>query len=318
MDKIKQFVEDHPIATAVGVFVIGVIIIYSFSGGSSTTAANTSYNPGAADQAYYNAEAAAMQAGDQLQGQQLQLQAHANDTQASLAAVTVNDQTQAQIAQIQANAQTGDMTLQAQTAQLYNAEQAQTQQLISTLTAGVQTAQFNDELQSNLAGIQAQVQMNANNNATTAALQQMNTQLAEYNAYWNAATAWNTGVVNENITYMNDQTFEALAHPGTAAPPAFDLHNAAPVGATPPINTIAPPPVATNTVLSPANNYQLENLLGPILNQAGITSVTYSGPTAPSTTQAQPVQNSGGGVSTDWSSPPTTGANRKAAAKASV
>lgn len=93
LHKVTEFASEHPLATGVGVFVVGVIIVYWFFSGSSQPAANPA-------DAYLQAEqtAAASAAAQQQTQAQESLGAQSISTQGSVA----SEQSANQLAAIQA------------------------------------------------------------------------------------------------------------------------------------------------------------------------------------------------------------------------
>lgn len=183
-DKIKEFAKEHPYALGAIIFIVGAILVYlifhrSSSGATSTTDPNA---------AYYSADAAAIQSGNQLYEQQMQLQAASQANQDQLAATTANYATQEQIAQLNANVAT----------QQIQAQQESTD-LASTLGAKLSSQQ-----------IAASLQMNENNNATNVTLNNDNngTALAELNSQLSAQVTEQQAqaVASQNALQLTDLT----------------------------------------------------------------------------------------------------------------
>jgi hypothetical protein len=174
--KIEAWAKAHPMALGITIFVVGAILIYLFTRGSSAPATTGTGRP---SDAYYQAQAAIAASGNQLQAAQLASQAQSNYVGAQLQAAQDQIGGQVALAQIAAGQNTSIATLQADIAKTGIGATQESTDLASSLTASVQNA-----------GINAQVAINAANNAaattntTTAANEQVaiagtNAQLQE-------------------------------------------------------------------------------------------------------------------------------------------
>ena len=153
-DSVKNFVKEHPVGVSVGaVALVAVYIIYRRNGGSGAAANATDPNA----QAYYSAQAAAVQAGSQFQV--AQLQANQAALQSNNQAAVANNQVTAQevIAQLQSQDTLAGIAATAQTNQLNIADTATTQQNADTLSA--QTTQAVSLLQAQVAENQTAAQV---------------------------------------------------------------------------------------------------------------------------------------------------------------
>jgi len=175
MNRVIEFVKKHPYGVAGAILGLGVLwLLLRNSGGGASASTDTS--------AAYNAQASEAQTAAQLQAAQLQAQQQTTQIQAQAQVASEQVAGQVQVATLQAQQNVDIASLTAQTSQLAAALSAQTTQAVSSLQATVANNQTN-----------AQVQMNAANNA----------------ALVTVAIAPYTAAVQE--TQLNDQTAIALA-----------------------------------------------------------------------------------------------------------
>jgi len=135
MDKLLEWAKAHPVWLGVGVFVVGILLLWLlgfFSGNSSASSGNST----AAD--YYAAETAAQSAATAQQGQAAQAQVQTAAVQAS-----------EDVAITQSNNQLG--AIQAQTQYLTNASADQVTMNSANQEAAVNIAQITATAQSNIA-----------------------------------------------------------------------------------------------------------------------------------------------------------------------
>lgn len=147
-ENLKNTVEEHPLATGVVVFAVGIVVILWFRRGSggNTVVDNTGL---------YNAQAAAIASGNALQGLQYQLQSQNANLQTQFAAKQDQNATNLAIAKLSADMQT-TLGLAQITETGHEADlAAQTSQAISTLNATV--AQSAQQTQVQIAGIAGDV-----------------------------------------------------------------------------------------------------------------------------------------------------------------
>lgn len=206
MSKFLDFVKNHPIGLAIGAAaVVGGYYLLSAGSGGATGTDNT---------AFYNAEAASVQAGQQFQTAQLQAnqaalvsnnQAAVANNQITAQQVVAALQSQDTLAGISATAATkqNEDTLSAQTTQAVSLLQAQVAE--NQTAAAVQEAQINANAYVSIATASyqstdylAKLQSDANaagNSATIASLTAQNQKYASEVSQINAAFAnWGGGV----------------------------------------------------------------------------------------------------------------------------
>ena len=209
IEKAKEFVSHHPYETAAGVFGVGVVLIFVLRKPAAT---NTSSAAGDAS-AYYAANAANVNSGNQLAAVQSQSQAQVAAASDQLQANQDAISGQVSIAQIQAATSTNanDDALKATLAQVQ--AQLTEQTTASTLSAQVQQSQINDALTAS-----------ENNNATSINAAQINTAGllgAEAIASHYDATVSGGGVTvtppaptvapaPANLSFSNDPTQEGI------------------------------------------------------------------------------------------------------------
>lgn len=160
-EKIKSFVSEHPWGTAGIVFVVGVILIYLFWPRSSAAS-----SPDTGLGSYYNAQAAAVQSGAAVYGQQIQ---------ANAATTAANDQLQATLASIAASQNVSTTQTNDQLAAIQAETSAALQASLAGTKAGVDYAGILAKNNVDLANISASVA----NNSTAAALQYGTAQINE-------------------------------------------------------------------------------------------------------------------------------------------
>lgn len=102
LEKIKSFIGEHPYASAGVVFVVGIVVIFAFSGSSSSAASTTASDQpsDAAVQANASVEQAQIGAATQLQLASAAGASQENQLNAQLAALQTQSGTQVQLAQI--------------------------------------------------------------------------------------------------------------------------------------------------------------------------------------------------------------------------
>jgi hypothetical protein len=141
--KIEAWAREHPAMLGIGIFIVGAIIVYLFARGSSAPAPQQGQDLSA----YYGAQAAAAQAGNAFQSQQVAAQAAVSQAQLALQAVhervagdialgTIDSQTQLGVAGLQAGVMTGQ-----------TAADLQLGTLQSTLSANMVQAGYDRDIQ---------------------------------------------------------------------------------------------------------------------------------------------------------------------------
>lgn len=158
-NEIIEFAKQHPVGTAVGVFIVGVgLVLYYHSNSSSpaSTTQPTGYDP--------QTDPAVIAANAGLTESQNQLAAYTTNSNNQLAANGQNTAAAVQIATLQTQQSTNHDQIAADSATTIAALQEKLGELTSTLSATVSEANIN-----------AQVTNNTNNNLAATTINQQNT-----------------------------------------------------------------------------------------------------------------------------------------------
>lgn len=180
-EKIKEFAKEHPYALGVIVFVVGAILVYLIFHKSSSSGATNSADP---NSSYYAADAAAIQSGNQLYEDQMQLQAYSAAQGDALSAQTEQYASQEQIAQLGANVDTTQITANQESTDLAN-----------TLSASVESQQLTAQQQINQNNNATAVSLNSDNNSTI--LSELQATLAANTTEMQSQTQAFTSALNE-------------------------------------------------------------------------------------------------------------------------
>lgn len=135
--KITAWAKDHPAALGIGVFVLGLIVLYLLWPRAPAAAAQTRDT---SLDSYYTAAGQAAAAGNQLQAANLAAQADSNKTAAELQSALDQHATDLQIATLVNNTSLQQTGITAETDRARIAATATSADLASTLTAQVQGA----------------------------------------------------------------------------------------------------------------------------------------------------------------------------------
>lgn len=177
--KVEGWGKAHPVALGLGVFVLGLLVLWLLWPSSPAPVAQQS---GPSD-AYYAAAAQAAQSGNALQAANLQAQAEAGKTAAELQAALGQQATDLQIADLGNKTSLAITGINAETDRSRIAATAQSTDLASTLTAQVQGAGIEAQRQIGLYSItgateQAQIASNTAINQAYYAYQAQNSAYA--------------------------------------------------------------------------------------------------------------------------------------------
>lgn len=161
-EKVKTFVSDHPYGTAIGVFVVGVLVILLFRRAPAVQDSQGGFNYAA----LADAQAAEVAANNQLQAIQVQAQQAAFQTQAAENVAVQEIAAQVAIETLRSQTTGNANAIAGQTAQRIAELQAGALETQSTLQASIENARTNAQIK--LAEIQATqfTTINAQNTAT--------------------------------------------------------------------------------------------------------------------------------------------------------
>lgn len=168
--KIKEFVKAHPYGTAAAVFVVGILWILLRRKSPQQGQSTMGYDYAAV----LNANAASVQAGNELQAITLQSNAKIREIQAQQDIATQQIAGEVEVAKLQSQVALNNNTLQADVAKQLALLQSQTTLGVSTLQAQVAQAQTQAEVTKAQIAATQFTTVNAQNTAATTAIVQSN------------------------------------------------------------------------------------------------------------------------------------------------